>query len=131
MAGFGSGLEAGILGWLKGTALGPAPAALWLALFNGDPTDAGTGGGEVTATIRPAGRVAAGFGSIGGGAMSNAAAIDFGTAAGTATVSHFALFDGSSGGILLLSGALSGGAQAVAAGNQVGVAAGALTVTVG
>ena len=63
--------------------------------------------------------------------MSNAAAIDFGTAAGAATVSHFALFDGASGGTLLMSGVLSGGAQGVAAGNQVGVPAGALTVTVG
>jgi hypothetical protein len=131
MPGFSTYLEGALLGWLKGTALPPAPAAVWLGLWNGDPGDGGSGGAEVTTAIRPGGRVAVPFGAVSAGAMSNGGAIDFGPAAGPATVSHFALFDAGSGGNLLMSGPLGGGAQAVAAGNGVGVAAGALSVTVG
>lgn len=131
MAGFSAYLENGLLGWLKGTGLPAAPATVWLALWNGDPGDGGAGGSEVTATIRPAGRVAVPFGAIAAGAMGNAAAIDFGAAAGAASVSHFALFDSAAGGNLLLTGPLGGGVQAVAAGNGVAVPAGALAVTVG
>lgn len=105
-----------------------APAALYVALFNGDPTDAGTGGTEVTTTIRAAGRVAVTFGAIsGGGTMASNAAVNFGNAAGSATVTHFAIFDAASAGNLLGSAALTGGSQSITAGTAVSFASGALT----
>ncbi|NDC57820.1 MAG: hypothetical protein EBZ50_03120, partial [Alphaproteobacteria bacterium] len=33
----------------------------WVALYNGNPTDTAAAGTDVTTTVRPAGRVAAGF----------------------------------------------------------------------
>lgn len=77
-----------ILNWLKGTAPGAAPAALYCRLYNGDPLGAGV---EVTATIRPAGGVAITFGTATDGVLSNSAIIDFGTASGAADVTHIAV----------------------------------------
>lgn len=96
----------GLLNWLKGSAMPTAPTAVYIGLFSSDPTDANTGGTEVTTTIRVAGRLACTFGAIASKAMSNSAAIDFGNAAGGATVTHFAAFDAATVGNKLFSGAL-------------------------
>lgn len=128
MAGFSNYLESMILNWLKGTAFGTAPSAVYVGLFSNDPTDAGSGT-EVTTTIRAAGRVAVTFGTVGDGTMSNSAAVDFGAAAGAATVSHFAIFDAVSAGNILASGSLAA-SQTVSAGTEVTFASGAITVTV-
>lgn len=130
MAAFSDYMEAKICNWMKGTAFGTAPTDIYVALFNGSPTDTGSGGTEVTATIRAAGRVAVTFGTVTDGAMSNDAAVDFGTAEGGATVSHFALFDAASSGNMLMYGALNGGSQAIAAGNQVSFPIGDIDVSV-
>lgn len=130
MSGLSAYTQNAILNWLKGTAMPAAPAAVYVGLFNGDPTDAGSGGAEVTTTVRTAGRVAAAFGSITGNtSMANSADVDFGAAAGAATVSHFGLFSAASAGQLLASGALAS-SQSIVATNLVKFATGALTVTV-
>ena len=130
MPGFSNYLQNAVLNYLKGTAMPTAPASVFVALFNGDPTDAGTGGTEVTTTIRTAGRVAATFGAITGNtSMTNSAIVDFGAAAAGATVTHFALFTAASGGSMLASDALSA-SQTVAATNPVTFAANALSVSV-
>lgn len=107
MPGFSDYIENAVLNWLRGTAMPTAPAGLYVGLFSSDPTDASSGGTEVTTTVRAAGRPAATFGASTTGTMSNSAKVDFGNAAGGATVSHFALFDAASGGTKLFSGALT------------------------
>jgi len=128
MAGFGDYVENAVLNWMRGTAMPSAPSGIHIGLFSSDPTDANTGGTEVTTTVRAAGRVAATFGAASGGSMSNSALIDYGNAAGGATVSHFAAFDAPTGGNKLFSGALSA-AKAVTTGDPVSFAIGALSVT--
>lgn len=90
-----------ILGWIKGEAMPTAPATVYVALFNGDPTATGSGGTEVTETIRTAGRVAVTWGAVTARAVANSAQIDFGTAAGGATVTHCAIFDAATAGNML------------------------------
>lgn len=118
--------EEAILNTMRGsniTAFTP-----YVALFNGDPTDAGTGGTEVTTTIRPAGRVAATFGAPSGGSMSNSSAVDFGNADAGATVDHFAIYDAASAGNMVAHGSLT--SQVVSTGNPVSFPIGNLTITV-
>jgi|SRR5215217_67580 len=90
-----------VLAWVKGTAMPTAPAAVYVGLFNGDPTVTGGGGTEVTTTIRVAGRVAVTLGAVASRAVPNSAIVDFGAAAGGATVTHAALFDAASAGNML------------------------------
>lgn len=134
MVGKSNYLEDKVINWaLKATAMGTAPANVYVGLFNGDPLDTGAGGAEVTTTIRVAGRVAAVFGSIttaaGANSIANSAEVDFGSAAAGATMTHFGIFDAASAGNMLYSAALTGGAQAVALGTVVKFAVSALTVT--
>ena len=118
------------LNWLRGTQMPTPPTALYVALYNGDPTDAGTGGTEVTTSVRAAGRVAATYSAPSGKSMTNSAAVSFGnSASAVASVTHFAVFDAATGGNMLGSNALQSGAGAVAAGSLVSYAAGALTWT--
>lgn len=132
MSGKSSYLEDKLLGWIKGTQMPTPPTGVYVALFNGDPTDLGTGGTEVTTTVRTAGRVAATFGTITanttGDTEANTAIVDFGNAAAGATFTHFALFDAASAGNMLYSAALTGGTQTVSAGTDVSFAAGALVI---
>ncbi|MGU3387302.1 hypothetical protein ACLBYG_22520 [Methylobacterium sp. D53M] len=116
------------LNWLRGTAMPTAPATLYFALFNGDPTDAGTGGTEVTTSVRAAGRVAGTYGAPSGKSMTNGSAVSFGNAANAvANVTHFAVFDAATGGNMLGSNSLGSGAGAISSGAAVSFAAGALT----
>lgn len=130
MSGLSNYTQAALLNWLKGTAMPTAPSSVYVGLFNGDPTDTGSAGAEVTTTIRAGGRVVATYGNVAGNAsISNSADVDFGAAAGAATVSHFGLFSAASGGNLLASGAVAQ-SKSVAATNLVKFPAGSLTVTV-
>lgn len=134
MSGKSNYLEDKILNWaLKATAMGTAPAAVYVGLFNGDPLDTGAGGTEVTTSVRAAGRVAASFGSIttaaGANSIANSADVDFGPADGGTTMTHFAIFDAASAGNMLYSSALTGGSQSVSAGTQVKFSAGSLVIT--
>lgn len=121
--------ENAIMNWFRGTAMPTAPATVWVALFNGDPGEAGSGGTEVTTTIRVAGRVAVPFGTITANAIANSGIVDFGSAAGAATVNNFGLFDAATGGNLLCKGALTT-ARSVAIGNSVTFATGTLSLTI-
>ncbi len=131
MAGFSTYTQTALLNWIKGSAMPTAPAAVYVALFSADPTDAGTLTNEVTTTVRTAGRVAATFGTVntsaGTGTIANNAAVDFGTAAGAATVTWFGIFDATTGGNMIGSGTIAAGS--IAAGNAVSFAVGALTVS--
>lgn len=132
MSGFSTYLESQILGWLKGTNMPAAPADVYVALFSVAPANDGTGGTEVTTTIRVAGRVAASFGAVSGGGPSiiaNDAQVDFGLAAGAvASVVAFGLYDAASAGNFLGSGLLTP-AVAIAATQPVKFDVGDLVVT--
>ena len=116
-----------IEGWLKGTQMPTPPVAVYVALYNGDPTDAGTGGTEVTTAVHTAGRLAATFGAITGKVTANSAIVNFGNAAGATTLTHFGIFDAASGGNMLGSAPLTGQPITVAPLAPVTFAAGALT----
>lgn len=122
MAGLSHYAQNYLLNWIKGLTL-------YVGLFSSDPTDANTGGTEVTTTLRAGGRVAVILGSISNNnAVANTNTVDFGSAAGGATVSHFAFFDAPTAGNKIGSAAITGGAQSVSTGNNVSFAAGALTI---
>lgn len=122
------------LNWLKGTAFPAAPSAVYVALFNGSPTDTGTAGTEVTTTIRAAGRPTVTFGTPSAGTaaatLANSAAVDFGAAAGAATVTHVALFDAATAGNMLWYGTVSGQPVSVAAGANVTFDSGDLSLSI-
>jgi len=134
MSGKSNYLEDKVLSWaLKGVAMGTAPVAVYVGLFDGDPTDAGSGGTEVTTTVRAAGRVAATFGSIttasGANTIANTDEVDFGDADGSVDVTHFGVFDAASAGNLLYSNAITGGEQSIGAAAEVSFAVGALVLS--
>jgi len=122
-----------ITDWLIGKAdPTPASGARYVALFDGDPQGAGS---EVTTTIRTAGRLEItasmeAAGTTTAGEASTTSDIDFGTAAGSASVTHLAIYSAASGGTLLASDVLTGGTQSVTAGNPVKIPSGDLKVSV-
>lgn len=87
-----------VLAWLKGVNMPAAPAAVYVALFDGQPSAGGT---ERSTTIRTAGRVAVPWSAITARAITNSAIVDFGAAVGAANLSWAALYDASAGGNLL------------------------------
>lgn len=126
MANASNYLENAICNVLRGTTL--AGITPFVALFDGNPGEAGTGATEVTTTIRTAGRVAVIFGAPTDGVITNDGIIDFGTSVGAATVAGFGVYDAASAGNLLAYGTLA--SQSVIAGNDVSFPVGSLTVTV-
>jgi hypothetical protein len=93
------------LNHIRGTAYPSPPANLYVALFSSDPGRTGTGGTEVTTSIRTAGRVAiasSGWDPIAASGdalfIANTASIAFGNAVSSATVTHVGVFDASTGG---------------------------------
>lgn len=119
-----------------------APVTLYIGLLTAAPSDSG-GGTEVSgnnysrvavtsslanwAGTQSAGSTTASSGT--GGQTSNNAAITFPTPSGTwGTVSHFGIYDASSGGNLLFHGSLSV-AKTINQGDTVSFPAGSLTVT--
>ncbi|EKE68693.1 phage tail fiber protein [Oceanibaculum indicum] len=126
MANFSTYTRQAIANWLRGNAAMPAQAQPYVSLWDGDPTD---GGSDVTAMIRPAGRVAVTFGAPTDGAMANSTAVDFGEADGGASVSHYALHDAATDGNMLGSVALDS-SKVVNAGDPVSFPIGDLTADV-
>lgn len=116
-----------ILDWFKGTDMPTAPTTIYLALFDGDPGPAGSGGTEETTTIRPAGRVAISTGSITSREIANSSIVDFGTAAGAADITHAAVFDASSSGNMLCYSPLTA-SRSVGIGDSVTVPIGDVTI---
>lgn len=128
MSDFSDYMENAIANLFRGIAYTP-PTNVYVALFSVMPSEAGTGGTEVTTTIRTAGRPTASFGAPSGGTITNSADVDFGSAAGAATVVGFGLYDAATTGNLLALKAF-GASQAVAQNAGVKFATGALTLTV-
>lgn len=97
------------LAWLSGSAAPAAPAALYLALYSGDPGINGLGP-EVTTAIRSAGRVAMSLGSETVTPdyveRSNNAVIDYGASENNATISDYGIFDSPEDGNFLWGGGL-------------------------
>ncbi len=117
-----------LLAWLGGGTFPAAPAAVYAALYNGDPLAAGA---EVTTTVRAGGRVAVPLEAVSNGTDLNVASngdADFGVAAANASVTHVALYDAQAGGNLLLTKSL-GGTVAVTAGQDVVITSGDLTIS--
>lgn len=130
-------LQAARQNWYKGAAYPAAPTNVYLALFTAMPTQAGTGGTEVTGTgyARQAISAAAGWGAISGGttgpwSIANASTVNFGNAGSAwGTVLGFGIYDASTAGNLLYV-ANFGSSVIISNGAPVSFAAGAITVTV-
>jgi hypothetical protein len=103
-----------------------SPSVVYVGLFTSDPTDAGSGtevtGGSYT-------RKSATFGAPSDGASTISSAIEFDQATGSwGTVTHFGIYDASTGGNLLYHGALTA-SKAIDTGDVFKFATSALTVT--
>jgi len=103
-----------------------SPAAVYLALYTSDPTDADTGT-EVSGNAYA--RQAITFGAPSDGVSTNSAAIEFPQATGSwGTVSYIGIRDASTSGNLLYHTALDA-SKAIATGDVFRVAIGSLSVT--
>jgi hypothetical protein len=114
---------------LRNTAFTP-PATVYVGLFTAAPGEGG-GGTEVSGTgyARQAATFGAPVTGTTGSSCANSADIDYSTAGSAwGTVTHFAIFDASSGGNELYYGAL-GASVIVNNGDPVKFATGALSVT--
>lgn len=126
--------EDAIKEWFRGTAFPAATGSVYVALFTAAPSDSG-GGTEVSgnAYARQALSKAAGSwtaGAAGSGQISNTSAITFPTATPAAwgTITHFAIFDASTSGNMILWGVLTA-SKTVNAGDTFQFAAGQLVIT--
>lgn len=130
MSAFSNYLEDQITGWIAGTSM-TAPTATFVQLYNGDPTDSGSGGTALFTRYQ----VASGAGSWtrgtgGNGTITNASAFTItSSATATASATHVAVWDASAAGNLLFYGALTT-AKTIASGDEVKFNASALTLTV-
>lgn len=133
MAAFSNYLEDQITGWIAGTTFATAPTATFVQLYNGDPTDTGSGGTALYSRVS----VASGSGSWtrgtgGNGTITNASAITItSSATATASATFVSVWDASSSGNLLFYGALTPSAgKSIAVGDEVKFNVSALTLTV-
>ena len=128
---FGDYLEDEVLDHIFGKGAYTAPT-IYIALSTADPTDDASGiaepsGGSYARKVTSGATWAA----ASGGAMSNAAAIEFTQASGDwGTITHFAGYDAASGGNMLFHGALTSPMD-VDSGDTVSFAIGALDGTLG
>ena len=129
MAAFGNYLEDAITGWINGTTMPAAPTNTYVQLFNGNPTDTGTGG---TALLSRVAVAAGGWtrGTGGAGTLTNTDPITITSSSGSAvTADYFAVFDAATGTNVLFHGALSA-SKSIAIGDEVKFNASQLTLTV-
>jgi hypothetical protein len=126
MSSFSDYTENKVVDHVLGTTTFTKPTAVYVALFTAAPTDAG-GGTEVSGGSYA--RVAATFSAASGGATSNSATIDFGTATGAwGTITHIGIFDAATVGNMLAWAPLAS-SKTVASGDGFQIAAGSLTVS--
>jgi hypothetical protein len=139
MSAFSNYLELKIAQWVtNAAAMGTAPTAIYIGLFSSDPGEAGTGGTEVTSTLRgsanrPAITLTAATDGSGVTTLQNAANFVFvASASGAATVSHFAIYDAATGTTnLLFKGVVNGGvSKSVGAGDEVRFNANQFVITI-
>jgi hypothetical protein len=102
---FSTYLRDAILSWIKGTAFPSPPANLYIAFYSGDPGRTGTGGTDITTSVRAAGRIAiasSGWSAItavgNSRVISNSSGLTIGSAASTISSTHIGIWDASSGG---------------------------------
>lgn len=99
MAGFSDAVESALLSAVFRNTTYTSPGTVYAGLYTSAPTDAG-GGTEVSGNAYA--RQAVTFGAPSGGSISNSGTVTFPTASGNwGTVTHFGIFDASSGGNLL------------------------------
>lgn len=129
----GTYLQSQRVGWLRGSNFVAAPANTYVALFTTAPTNAGTGGTEVSGgayvrqTVTSSGWAAASGASP--TQTSNSSIITFPTAtANWGTVTAFALYDAATGGNLLYTAALAS-SQVVSSGSTMSFQASALIIS--
>lgn len=126
MAEMSNYLEAALINATLRNTSYTSPAAVYLALYTSDPTDADTGT-EVTGNAYA--RQAITFGAPSNGVSTNSAAIEFPQATGSwGTVSYIGIRDASTSGNLLYHTALDA-SKAIATGDVFRVAIGSLSVT--
>jgi hypothetical protein len=140
MSAFSNYLELKIAQWTTGSAMGTAPANLYIGLFSATPNEDGTGGTEVTTALigsatRPAITLtAATVNDI--TTLKNPANFVFvASAAGAANVTHFAIYDTATGNTpgtnnMLYKGAITNGPKAVAATDEVRFNANSFVITI-
>jgi hypothetical protein len=129
MSGLSNYIQTSLLNWVKGIPFPAAPTAIYVGLFNGDPTDAANSGVEVTNDIRTAGRVAVTFGAVtGNNTIANTTEVDFGLSAEDTDVTHFALYTTDVGGVMFGSAQLLQ-VEAIVTNDQVKFPVGSLTIT--
>lgn len=95
-----------LLNVYRGTNFPAAPANLYARLYNGDPGRDGTGGTDVTTSVRAAGAPAiasSGWGaittpSVGRRQIQNIASLSYGNAVSSVNVTHVGLWDAATGG---------------------------------
>lgn len=124
MAAMSTYLEDALLDHVFGNTAFTQPA-LWLALFNADPTDDNVTANEISGGSY--GRLTISFGAASLGSVSNDAQVSF-TDMPADTVTHAAIYDASTVGNLLVHGALTA-SRVVNAGDTFNVPAGNYTVT--
>lgn len=129
MAAFSNYFEDAITGWINGTTFPTAPSNLYVALYNGDPTDAGSGGTQLFTRVA----IASGGwtrGTGGAGTVSNTSQVLITSSAGSSgTGTHVAVWDASTSGNLVFHGALAS-SLSINAGDEVRFNAGGLQLTV-
>lgn len=119
-------LENEILDHVLGTGAYTAPTTVYIGLSTASFNDDNSGT-ELTGSGYA--RQSAAFDAAVGGTTDNTAAIEFPAATGSwGTVSHFGIFDASTGGNLLIHGAFTT-AKTIATGDILRIAAGDLDVT--
>lgn len=127
MSGFSNYSAAQFLGFIKGSATDTPPAAVYCSLHNGDPGDDGISGTEVTATISSGNRIVITFDAVAAKAITNSAAVDFGTAIAAGTVDYFGVWDAATGGNFI-GGAALATTRTIAIGDPISFGIGALSV---
>lgn len=119
-------LENEILDHILGTGAYTMPTTVYVGLSTGSFNDDNSGT-ELSGSGYA--RQAIAFNAASSGTADNSGAVDFPAATGSwGTVSHFGLFDASTGGNLLIHGALTA-SKAVATGDILSIAAGDMDIT--
>jgi hypothetical protein len=131
MSAFSNYMEDSITAWINGTTFPAAPTNTYVQLYNGSPTDTGSGGTALYTRVTYA---ASGWtrGTAGAGTLSNTNVITITSSAQSAqTATFFAVFDASTSGNLLFYGPLTPPeGKSIAIGDEVKFNALQLTLTV-
>ena len=119
-------LENKVLDHVLGSSAFTQPSALYVALSTGSFNDDASG---TELSGNGYARKVVTFGTASGGSISSNSNVEFDTATGDqGTISHFGIFDASSGGNLLYHGAFSS-SKVISTGDELKIPSGSLTVS--